>query len=193
MTGLAKFEQNKFLARKKVFKFLGDAFHIYEPNGSLAFYVKQKAFKLREAITVCADEAQTQPLLSIKARSINDFSGIYDVTTTDGVKVGSLRRKGLASIIRDQWEILDTSEQVIGTVEEDSMALAMVRRFLSNLVPQDFTAQINGETVATFSQHFNPFVAKFDVDFSMDTQGLLDRRLGVAAVVLLLAIEGRQN
>ena len=56
-----------------------------------------------------------------------------------------------------------------------------------------FTAHIGEDVVATFSQHFNPFVAKFDVDFSMDTQGKLDRRLGVAAVVLLLAIEGRQN
>ncbi len=193
MSAMVRFEQNQFLARKKVFKFLGDAFHIYEPNGNLAFYVKQKAFKLREAITVYADEGQNQPLMTIQARSVLDFSGTYDVTTTDGQKLGALRRKGLASILRDKWEFLDAEDQVTGTAEEDSMALALVRRLLNNLVPQSFTVTIGGHVVGTFNQHFNPFVAKYDVDFSMDTGGTLDRRLGIAAVVLLLAIEGRQK
>jgi hypothetical protein len=31
------------------------------------------------------------------------------------------------------------------------------------------------------------------LDYSMDQQGLLDRRLGIAAAVLLVAIEGKQN
>jgi hypothetical protein len=46
--------------------------------------------------------------------------------------------------------------------------------------------------VLCFRQRFNPFIAKIDLDFSMDTQGRLDRRLGIAAAVLLCAIEGRQ-
>ena len=193
MGAVTKFEQNQFLARKKVFKFLGNAFHIFEPNGSLAFYVKQKAFKLKEAITVYADEGQTQPVLTIKARSIMDFSGTYDVFTPSGEIVGSLKRLGMQSILRDQWEILDVGEKKIGTVEEDSMMLAMVRRLLSNLVPQSFTVKSGDATVGIFKQHFNPLIAKYDVDFSMDERGFLDRRLGIAAVVLLLAIEGRQN
>jgi hypothetical protein len=35
-------------------------------------------------------------------------------------------------------------------------------------------------------------VPKFIVDLSSDTEGLLPRPLAVAAVILLLAIEGRQ-
>lgn len=191
-TEMVKFQGDKFLARKKVFKMFGDAFHIYNPSGGLEFYVKQKAFRLKEAITVYGDEAQSQVILQIKARSVMDFSGTYDVFTADGQIVGSLRRKGLKSILRDQWEILD-GDQAIGTIEEDSMALAMIRRFLSNLVPQSFTVRLGGDTVAIFDQHFNPFVAKYDIDFSRDEQKRLDRRLGIAAVVLLLAIEGRQQ
>ncbi len=192
-TALTKFQGDQYLARKKVFSFLGNAFHIFNPNGQLEFYVKQKAFKLKEAITVYTDEAKTNPVLTIQARSVMDFSGTYDVSTVDGQKLGALRRKGLKSILKDQWEILDTSDTPVGTIDEDSMLAAMIRRFLSNLVPQSFTATVNGDKVAVFDQHFNPFVAKYDIDFSMDQNQQLDRRLGIAAVVLLLAIEGRQN
>jgi uncharacterized protein YxjI len=192
-TALTKFQGDQYLARKKVFSFLGNAFHIFNPNGQLEFYVKQKAFKLKEAITVYTDEAKTNPVLTIQARSVMDFSGTYDVSTVDGQKLGALRRKGLQSILKDQWEILDTGDTPVGTIDEDSMLAAMIRRFLSNLVPQSFTATVNGDKVAVFDQHFNPFVAKYDIDFSMDQNQQLDRRLGIAAVVLLLAIEGRQN
>lgn len=192
-TAMVKFEGDKFMARKKIFKFLGNAFHIYSENGELRFYVKQKAFRLKEAITVYADESKSEELLKIAARKISDFSGTYDVTTSSGEQVGALKRKGLQSILRDEWEILDTGGAVVGSIQEDSMALAMVRRLLSNIVPQSFTVTLGGQTVGIFKQHFNPFVAKYDIDFSVDQARTLDRRLGIAAVVLLLAIEGRQK
>lgn len=190
---LVPFQGTQFLARRKVFKLFGAAFHLYGADGSLRAYVKQKAFKLREAITVFTDETMATPLLVIQARSIIDFSAIYDVTTPEGVRVGSLQRKGMKSILRDQWLLMDAQGTTIGQIDEDSMMFALLRRFLSNLIPQAYTFTVNGSQVATFRQRFNLFVHKFDVDYSPDTQGLLDRRLGVAAVVLLLAIEGRQG
>lgn len=192
-TALVPFQGEQFMARKKVFKLFGGAFHIYGPDGQLRFYVKQKAFKLKEAITVYADESQTQPLLQIHARKALDFGATYDVSTMEGEPLGALRRKGFKSMIRDEWDILDATGQVVGMIQEDSMLFALLRRFLSNLIPQSFHASINGMPVAVFAQRFNPFVAKIDIDFSVDTGALLDRRLGIAAVVLLLAIEGRQQ
>jgi hypothetical protein len=73
------------------------------------------------------------------------------------------------------------------------MMLALVRRFLTNLVPQSFDGTINGQKVCHFKQNFNPFVTKITLDFAMDTNGRLDRRLGIAAAVLLCAIEGKQD
>ena len=60
-------------------------------------------------------------------------------------------------------------------------------------VPQKFVGTIQGQPVCEFRQHFNPIVQKITLDFSIDTSGLLDRRLGLAAAVLLCAIEGRQG
>lgn len=190
---LIPYEGNKFLARKAIFAMLGSKFHIYDAQMNLRFFVQQKAFKLKEALTVYSDEGKTTELLKIKARSIMDISATYDVTTPDGQRLGALKRQGLKSIARDEWTILDMQDQPIGQIIEDSMLMALLRRFMSNLIPQTFELTIQGQHVATFRQNFNPFVAKYDLDFSPDGQGLLDRRLGIAAAVLLLAIEGKQS
>ncbi|MGH8458487.1 MAG: hypothetical protein ACRESV_03975, partial [Nevskiales bacterium] len=154
----------------------------------------QKLFKLKEDIRLYTDESMKQELLTIKARSIIDISAAYDVVDArDQTKVGTLKRKGLKSILQDEWTILDAAEKDIGRIHEDSMALALLRRFLTNLIPQSYVFEIGGQPVGTAKQHFNPFVLKMDVDMRKDTARKLDRRLAAAAVVLLLAIEGKQG
>ncbi len=188
------FAHNTYLVRRKIFKFLGGAFHVYDPNGNVVLYSRQKAFKLKEDIRVFTGEDMTQEVLSIKARNVVDFSAAYDVVdASTGEKVGALRRKGFSSLVRDSWQLLDASDNQIGQIVEDSLGMALLRRLLSNLIPQKFHAEVDGQTVWTFKQNFNPFVLKVTLDFTMDTQNLLDRRLGLAAAVLLCAIEGRQN
>lgn len=211
------FQHSNLLLRKKLISFLGQKFHIYGPNNEVLFYVKQKAFKLKEDISVFTSEDMTTEVLRIKARGVIDIGMTYDVFDTSGDQdagsqvnstaaygtqatnagigqpIGGLRRKGLKSILRDEWHILDLNDQRIGTILEDSMAMAMVRRLLSNLVPQSFHVDIQGQPVMTLRQRFNPFVPKIDIDFTPDQQGWLDRRMGIAAAVLMSAIEGRQN
>jgi uncharacterized protein YxjI len=189
-----RFGQSRYLLRKKFFKLFGGAFHIYDEAGNVAFYSKMKAFKLKEDLRVFTSEEMNEEVLSIKARNILDISATYDVTdTTTGRKIGALRRKGLKSILRDEWLILDANDQEMGSIQEDSLALALVRRLLSNLVPQTFQGTVGGTPVLTFRQRFNPFIQKIELDFSVDRGGKLDRRMGIAAAVLLCAIEGRQQ
>jgi len=188
------FQHDNYLIRRQVFKLFGAAFHIYDPAGSVAFYSKQKAFKLKEDIRLYTGEDMQVELLSIQARQVIDFSAAYDVVdSTSRMKVGALRRKGMKSIVQDEWNLLDAQDLPIGIVKEDSMALALVRRFLTNLVPQKYHGEMSGQSVCFFKQNFNPFVLKLQLDFSMDRNRLLDRRLGIAAAVLLCAIDSRQN
>jgi uncharacterized protein YxjI len=195
-SGLAqgRFGQRRYVIRRQFFKLFGGAFHIYDEAGNVAFYSKMKAFKLKEDLRVFTGEDMQQEVLTIQARSIIDFSATYDVTdAATGRKVGALRRKGLKSVLRDEWLILDVNDQELGTIQEDSMLLAIVRRFLTNLVPQTFQGSVGGVPVFTFRQHFSFFVQKISLDFSADASGRLDRRLGIATAVLLCAIEGRQQ
>lgn len=196
MTHMAapRFQQTQYMIRRKIFKIFGAAFHIYDPVGTVLFYSKLKAFKLKEDIRLYAGEDMNVELLTIRARNIIDFGAAYDVVDSQsGEPVGTLRRKGFRSMLRDEWIIMNAAGQEIGTIQEDSMAMALLRRFLTNLIPQSFTGIIHGAPVLNFHRHFNPFVLRMDLDFSPDVQGLLDRRLGIAAGVLLSAIEGRQD
>ncbi len=189
-----RFEHQTYLVRRKVFKIFGGAFHIYDPMGQVAFYSKLKAFKLKEDIRLYTGEDMQTEVLVIRARGVLDFGATYDVVDpATNEKVGALRRKALKSIVRDEWIFLDADDREIGFIREDSMLLAMVRRLLTNLVPQRFHAEINGTLVCMMHQRFNPFVLKLEVDFSPDAGRLLDKRLGIAAAVLLCAIEGRQQ
>jgi len=189
------FANQHYLVRRKILKLFGASFHIFDPQGNVVMFSSQKAFKLKEDIRIYTGEDMQTEVLTILARRIIDIAATYDVydPMQAGMKVGALKRKGMKSILRDEWIIMDERDNEIGLIQEDSMMLAMVRRLLTNLVPQRFAGFIRGTEVCTFRQNFNPFVMKIELDFSMDSGNLLDRRLGIAAAVLLCAIEGRQN
>jgi hypothetical protein len=187
------FSFDYYLLKRQVFALTGK-FRFFDPNGKLVLFSEQKMFKLREDIRVYSDENKTQEVLMIKARQIMDFSAAYDVVdSATGQKVGALRRKGLASLLRDEWDILDVGDNLVGKLFEDSMGLALLRRFLTGLIPQNYDITLGTDRVADLRQPFNPFAYQLNIDFTMDLSRRLDRRLGIAAGILLAAIEGRQG
>ncbi len=188
------FQYDQYLLKKQAIALTGKI-RFYNPSGEVVLFSEQKMFKLREDIRVFSDEQKSQEILAIKARQIMDFSAAYDVVdSTTGEKVGVLRRKGLKSILRDEWEVLDPSDNAIGLCFEDNMGLAMLRRLLlGNLLPQNYDITAGEARVADLKQRFNLFRYEMDVDFSMDTGRKLDRRLGLAAAALLAIVEGKQD
>jgi uncharacterized protein YxjI len=186
-SALAPF-QKQYVARKAFLSLLGNTFHFETPDGASALHVHQRAFALKEDIVVYADAARRVPRLRIRARGILDVGTTYDVA--DGlVPVGACRRNGMRSLVRDSWTVLGPDGAVVAEVQEESMLLALVRRLLFRLLPQAFAiTDPSGARVATVKQRFNPFRLRYDVSFDG-----LDPRLGVALVVLLLAVEGRQG
>jgi hypothetical protein len=191
------YRHDRFIARRQVFRLFGAGFTIVGLDGAPLVSSEQKAFKLREDIRVNDGTPGGLEILQIKADRIVDFSAAYRVTDSQtGEHVGTLRRKGWSSLFRDSWEILDAQGIVRGRVIEDSPWKAAVRRTIelaALLLPQAFQIEIDGQVVATMKQNFNIFVHKFDVDLTLDTEGMLPRPLALACVILLLAIEGRQG
>lgn len=183
-----------YVIRRKVFKIFGGEFHIFDPQGAKIMFSRQKAFKLKEDIRLWSADQPDREMLTIHARHVIDFGATYDVLDpNEGVKVGALRRRGFKSMIRDEWTVLDTADQPIAELKEDNLMLALVRRWATNLIPQTYYGTKDGERMFKFRQHFNPFVMKMTLDFTMDAGHVLDRRLGLAAAILLCAIEGRQS
>lgn len=188
------FQFPTYLLKRQAIALTGK-FRFYDPAGRLVMFSEQKMFRLREDIRVYDAEDKSHEVLSIKARQIMDFSAAYDVVDTDmNQKVGVLRRKGLRSLLRDEWEVLDSNDRVIGQLFEDSIPLALLRRLLlGSWLPQNYDLTMDGTRVADLKQNFNLFRYELNLDFSMDTTHRLDRRVGIAAGILLAAVEGRQD
>jgi uncharacterized protein YxjI len=188
------FQFPTYLLKRQALALTGK-FRFYDPTGRLVMFSEQKMFRLREDIRVYDGEDKAREVLSIKARQIMDFSAAYDVVDTEmDQKVGVLRRKGLRSLLRDEWEVLDANDKVLGQLFEDSVGLALLRRLvLGSWLPQNYDLTVDGTRVADLRQNFNLFRYELNLDFSMDTTNRLDRRVGIAAGILLAAIEGKQD
>jgi len=188
------FQFPTYLLKRQAIALTGK-FRVYDPAGRLVMFSEQKMFRLREDIRVYDSEDKSREVLSIKARQIMDFSAAYDVVDTEmNQKVGVLRRKGLRSILRDEWEVLDATDSLIGQLFEDSIPLALLRRLLlGTWLPQNYDLTVGETRVADLRQNFNLFRYELNLDFSMDTINRLDRRVGIAAGILLAAVEGKQD
>lgn len=194
MTTPATTFPTEYTVRRKILTLVGAQFHVRSMTDQLIAFTQLKAFKLKEDIRVYADEAKARELLAIKARQVIDISASYDVTdtTAGGVLVGTLQRKGMKSILRDEWVVLDGTGRQFALIQEESMVVALLRRLI-NLIPQSFHVKVGEQVVGRIHQNFNPFVLKLTVDFTEDRGKTIDPRLGLAGAILLAAIEGRQG
>ncbi|HEX8271755.1 MAG TPA: hypothetical protein VF615_03820 [Longimicrobiaceae bacterium] len=78
---------------------------VTDSAGRLLFYVKQKAFKLKEAVTVFGDAEQTRPLYRIAADRVLDISAQYHITQEGGGDLGVVQRRGMRSLWKAHYEV----------------------------------------------------------------------------------------
>ena len=83
---------------------------VRDANGQSICYVKQKLFKLKEAVKVYGDESKSQILCEMNADRIIDWSATYRFSDADGEIFGSVRRKGTRSFWKAHYEIFDEDE-----------------------------------------------------------------------------------
>lgn len=104
------------------FKLLALASQIYirDSGGNMIGYVKQKMFKLKEDINIFTDESQTQQRFNIKADRVIDFSARYNFTDNQGNQIGSIKRQGMRSIWKANYDIFDAGGNPVFKINEES-------------------------------------------------------------------------
>jgi hypothetical protein len=185
-SGLAAgpFAHPRYTIKRPFLTLFGRKFHVYGADGSLVLFVRHKLFALRDEWNIYSDESEQTPLLRVKARQIiglNIVSDVFDAQT--GQLLGSARNKGLKSILRDTWELLDEHEQVRGIFTEDSSAI--LRRFIPLLLGH-WHMEVGGREVARLDQVFRFFVKEFTLEVS---GGGVDPRFAIACAMLALMRE----
>ncbi len=184
------FAHPTYTVKQPFWSFLGRKFHVFAPDGSPVAFVKHPILKLRQEFTIFTDESESRPLLVIRARQVIGFNIAHDVVDApSGQKVGTIRSRGLKSILRDTWDLLDHNDQPVGLVQEDGAAL--LRRFFP-LLTGKWHIELQGQEVAKIKQIFRFFVKEFTLDLSMN-QNRIDARFAIACAVLALMAESRRE
>lgn len=98
----------------------GTQISVTDSNSQLVAYVRQKALKLKEDVSVFSDEGQQQLLFRIRADRAFDFNANYSITQGDGPTVGHLRREGGRSLWKATYQIVGADGAEVGLVHEEN-------------------------------------------------------------------------
>jgi uncharacterized protein YxjI len=160
-------------------------------------FVRQKKMAIKEDIRFFSDENQTHELWRIKARSMMELSGRYDVTTPEGEKIGVLGKVFGKSLLRSTWQIFDSADQEVAIAMERSMPVAILRRVIDAVpygdfvpIPFHFTIDAGERHVGDLNRRFG-YRDTYDLDVSGDVERTIDRRLAVTLGVALDALQSR--
>ncbi|MEM7245548.1 MAG: hypothetical protein AAF533_09405 [Acidobacteriota bacterium] len=173
---------------------------VTDSSGQLMFYVKQKLFKLKEAVTVFGDQEQTRTLFQIKADKIIDFSATYHITDSDGRPVGAVKRKGARSIFKAHYEIIEDG-QVTMTITEDSAFVRLmdgifgelpIVGILSGYVFHPSYTVKRGETELMRMTKQSAFLeGKFKIEELAQNEGIVRARCVLSLLMMVLLERSR--
>jgi uncharacterized protein YxjI len=186
------------------FKIMALAPQIYvrDSAGQVRMYVKQKLMKLKESVTVFADESQARPLFHINADRVIDFNARYLFTTAEGREVGSVRRRGRRSLWRAHYEILEGESVVLEIRETNPWAkvgdallgeIPVLGLFAGYLFhPSYQVSPPGGEPVMKVTKRRAFMEGKFDIEKLRDVPPEHEG-LSVLSVLMMLLLERRRG
>lgn len=169
-----------------------------DASGRLVAYVKQKAFRLREDVTIFADEEQTQPLYRINANRILDINAAYNITTPQGQVIGQVRRPGLRTIWSANYPIFDATGNEIGIIREENAWVKVMDALLGE-VPllgmfsgyffnPAYLVDVRGQTVLYMKKQ----PAFFEGKFTIEQRGQMheqDEPVVISSIIMALMME----
>jgi uncharacterized protein YxjI len=167
------------------------------PAGGPIAYVRQKKLAIKERIGFFADEAETEELFHIQARTWLDTGrSKYDVVS-GGETVGVLEHL-LKSIIRTTWRISDPDGTELFTAQERSLPVAVLRRAIDFVpdvggfipIPYNFDLLAGDRVVGTMNRKFQ-LRDRYVLDLSGDPEKSVDRRLAIALAIGLDTLQNR--
>jgi uncharacterized protein YxjI len=174
---------------------------ITDAAGNLNFFVKQKAFKLKESVTVFADADQKLPLYQLSAQRVIDFSASYHLTDARGKHLGSVRRKGMKSLWKAHYDIVNGGGPVL-TIQEanpwtkvlDSLfgeipVLGMFSGYVFN--PEYLVARPDGTSVMRLKKEPAFFQGKFSIEKLATLSEDEETRILLSLIMMVLLEKNR--
>lgn len=142
----------------KISTFAND-FTATDATGTTIAYVRQKMFKLKEAITIYSDQSKSKVDYTIKADRWLDFSAAYSFFDEHGTEFGKIARKGFRSIWKATYNIVDQHGQQQYTVNEENPWVKVIDALISEVpILGMFTGYLFNPSYIVKDNNGNPIV-----------------------------------
>lgn len=170
-----------------------------EPGEDL-LVVRQKRMKIKEDIRFRKPGEEEAHEFAIKAKTVFEFRGRFDVEDAAGQKIGSIAKDFKKSLLRSHWILRDAADNVVLQARESSIWVALIRRFagiipygdILTFIPFNFTLFVEDpDTEAgTYHRVLGKLRDRYIVELGPDIKSV-DRRLVIAQAVALDALQDR--
>ncbi|MFA1609894.1 hypothetical protein [Halobellus rubicundus] len=176
------FDSRSYEVRQRIS--IGNKYRIYEGDSPI-LESAQKKLRLKEDFRFTDPETGTERY-RVKADSVLDIAAAYDIVDSQtGERVGAVKREAV-SFFKHEYSLLGPDGDLVATIREDNVPLAIARRLLTTLIP--FSYEIvtpEGDTVGEANGAFS-LRDRYSIDLFDDA---LDPRLAVVGMVVIDAIE----
>lgn len=204
-------QHDRFVLKQR-FKLVINQYEFYLPGDETQpfCFVEQKRFKFKEDIRFFTDATKTTELIRIKARQRFDPRATYDVESANGTKLGTIQKVFTNSLLRSTYKIVDMSGNGEVQAREQSVAMALVRRFvdipasfipiIGDVIgmmmdwlpfPYDFEFRRGDAVIGVNSRRRWKLVDVYDIDLTGDPGRTLDRWMVIALCVGMDALQAR--
>lgn len=123
----------KLIVEQKITAFVNKyAIYAADQNGNkaqLIAFAQQKRLTFKEKVLFYSDIEKTQPAFTLRAEKVLDVHGKYIVEDMQGNFIGNFKKEFKQSLLKSTWSILNDQGQPKLTVAENSLTLALFRRF----------------------------------------------------------------
>ena len=182
---------------------LANDFTATDASGKTIAYVRQKMFKLKEAITIYGNEDKSVVNYKIAADSWIDFSAAYNFTDARGKEIGKIARKGFASIWKAKYEVIDQNKKLQYHIREDNAwvkffdsllgqipILSMFTGYFFN--PSYTVSDLKGQGIARLKKEPSFFGRKFQLEKLKPMDNDDDERI-VLSFMMMVLLERRKG
>lgn len=196
-------EHDRFVLRQKWTMVINRYFFYVPGDEQTPFcFVEQKRFKFKEDIRFFSDQTKSTELMRIKARQRFDPRATYDITDPSGAVIGKIQKQFGKSLLRSSFKLFDPWEREVAIAQEASLPIALFRRLVGFVpylgdfsnwlpIPYDFEFLVGEIPVGIHRRRRWKFGDQYDIDFSVDANRTIDRRLVLAAAVGMDALQAR--
>jgi uncharacterized protein YxjI len=152
----------------------------------VAFVVVIGVLSKKRHVHFYRDDSKQELLLEVlQDQKLAFLTHTFTVNDCEGRTLARLEKNMLTDIFRKKWSVTSPDGRPLWEAKEDSVLMALVRRFLTRLVPLCFIFCLpGGQVVGEFNRKFT-ILDRYVLDLSKDSGRALDRRVALAMGVML--------